>query len=449
MAIALTTTFTALGHLYYPLKRLHAFVGGNLATDVTAAVTGLGVANADIGGPLATGLPSLQLGPASQLGSQTRNAARAYLCRIVNADVPLADVNNLNLALRELIRQMLAQSYKVSACTVTASASSVSGIVGTGAVVATVLNPYGLQQDNLFAETGILTCTGDAQNGTATANSEPFQYRGDQAPVSDLGYDWPGYSGANSGLTTISSASNQPNFLTNSNFETFTVSNTPDSWTIGAGGAGVSIFSEASIVYAGSKALKFLGTGSVRPIIRQTLTTLKPNRVYAVNFWIRSSGTLTTAANFKVRLVDGSNTVVVDDQGNANGVTIDLTTLTTGYVAHGGVLITPKTLPAVLKVQIEASNGVDLVNAEAIYLDQMAMAEATYLYSGGPGLGIFAGSVPFMTRDAFDVTMANNQNSAANGATWQRVFDRWFGMRAQQLLLPTAGSTLLNDSLIA
>lgn len=447
MAINLTNLFTALGHLYYPLKRQHAVVQGNLTTDVAAAVSGLGVTNADIGGPLASGLAGCQ--STSQLGSLIRTAAQKYLCRVVAADVALADPNSVPLALRELIRQMLSQSYKVSACTVTATPTAVSGIVGTGAVVATVLNPYGVTQDNQFAETGILTCTGDAQNGTATAGSEPFQYRGDFAPASDLGFDWPGYSGSSARVDTIDAGGSSPNLLTNSDFEDFAVANTPDSWTIGAGSVGVSIFSEATNFYAGSKALKFLGTGSVRPILRQTLTTLKPNRVYAVNVWLRASGTLTTAANLKIRLVDGSNAVITDDASGANGVTVDLTTLTTVYVAHGGVLITPKTLPAVVKLQIEASNGADLVTSEAVYVDSLAMAEATYLYAGGPGLGIFAGAVPFMTNDAFSIATANNQNSAVNGSTFQRVFDRLYGMRAQQLLLPTAGSTLLNDSLIA
>jgi hypothetical protein len=303
---------------------------------------------------------------------------------------------------------------------------------------------------SLFAEVGSLTCTGDAQAGTATAGSEPFQYRGDPAPASVDRETWPGASGATAGTTTVNAAVTAPNLLTNSTFDTFTVANTPDSWDLGAGTTpGTNVFSEASIVYAGSKSLKFLGTGATRPIIRQTLTTLRPNRVYAVNFWVRASGTLTTAANLKVRLVDGSNAVITDDQAAENGVTVDLTTLTTSYVAKSGVLITPKVLPAVVKVQLEASNGADLVTSEAVYADALAMAEvAPFLYPGGPGLAVFAGSVPFMSGDSWDVTTTNNQNGQTYGATWQRVFDRFFGMRGLGLLLPTAGTTLLNDSLI-
>jgi hypothetical protein len=147
--------------------------------------------------------------------------------------------------------------------------------------------------------------------------------------------------------------------------------------------------------------------------------------------------------------VDGSNTVLNDDQSAPNGVTVDLTTLTTGYVAHGGVLITPKVLPSTVKFQLEASNGADLVSAEAVYVDSLAMAETTFLYAGGPALAMFAGSTPFITGDSFAVTTTNDQNSASYGATWQRVMDRWFGMRQLGLLLPTAGSHLIDDSLIA
>jgi hypothetical protein len=450
MAIALTTTFTALGHLYYPLKRAHTYVATQLAADIPAAVSGLGVANADIGGPLAASLDGWEATVTSQLAAGVRTAAGAYLCRVVNADVGLADSKSLSLALAELVRQMVAQSYKVSACTVTATAAAASGNTGNGNVVLTTKRGDGRTQDNLFAEVGLLACTGDNQAGTATTNSEPFQYRGDPAPSSVDRETWPGASGANTGLAAIDAAGTTPNLLTNGAFETFTVANTPDSWAVGVGTPGTDIFSEASIVYRGSKALKFLGVGSTRPVLRQTLTTLRPNRVYAVNCWVRASGTLTTAANLKLRLVDGSNAVITDDQAAENGVTADLTTLTTSYVAKGGVLITPKVLPATVKLQLEASNGANLVTSEAVYVDSLAMAEVTpFLYPGGPGLAVFAGAVPFMTGDSFDITTTNNQAGASYGATWQRVFDRLFGMRSLGLLLPTAGTTLLNDSLIA
>jgi hypothetical protein len=450
MAIDLSALFTALGHLYYPMKRAHTFVGSQLAVDVPAAVTGLGVTNADVGGPLISGLNTYESAVTSQLGTAIRTAATAYLTRIVNNDVTLPDRSSVQLALRELVRQMVVQSYKVSACTVTAAAAAVSGNTGNGAVVITTKRGDGLTQQNLLAEVGQLLCTGDAQAGTATAGSEPFTYSGDPAPTDVLGFAWPGASGASTGLAAVDAAATSPNLLTNGAFETFTVANTPDGWTIGVGTPGTDIFSEASVVYAGTKALKFLGVGSTRPTLRQTLTTLKPNRVYAVNCWVRSSGTLTTAANLKLRLVDGSNAVITDDQAAENGVTADLTTLTTGYVAKGGVLITPKVLPATVKLQLEASNGANLVTSEAVYVDSLAMAEVNpFLYPGGPGLAVFAGSVPFMTGDSFDVTMTNNRNGASYGATWQTVFDRWFGMRGLGLLLPTSGTTLLNDSLIA
>jgi hypothetical protein len=447
MAINLTNLFTALGHLYYPLKRGHAYVATQLAADVPAAVTGLGVANADIGGPLAAGLDGWEAAVTSQLAAGLRTAAGAYLLRVVNADVGLPDARSVPLALAELVRQMIAQSYKVATCTVTVAAAAVSGNTGNGAVVITSKRGDGLTQQNLFAEVGLLSCTGDNQAGTATAGSEPFQYRGDPAPSGVDRETWPGASGATAGTTAVDAAGTSPNLLTNSDFEDFTTANTPDSWTLGSGTvAGTNIFSEASLVYAGSKAVKFLGNGSTRPIIRQTLTTLKPNRVYAINGWVRSSGTLTTTGNLKFRLVDGSNAVIVDDQSAENGVTAALTGLTTTYTAKGGVLITPKVLPATVKLQIEASNGADLVTSEAVYLDNLAMAEVSFLYGGGPALAVFSGSVPFMSNDAFDITTTNNRAGQSYGATFQTVFDRWFNMKQLGLLLPVAGSTLLDDT---
>jgi len=437
--------------MYKPVLVAHTQAGGNLTTYVNNAIGYLNASTsyADIAGDLKNSLVGMQQAESSTIVGLARDGMTKVICRTVNADTPLADPNSLPLALAELIRQMVSQSYRVSPMTISASSSAASGNVGTGAIVLTTKRGDGLAQDNQFAETGVLTCTGDAQAGTATSGSEPFSFAGDYAPASIDGYDWPGFSGATASLTSTDAAASTPNLLTNGDFEDFTVANTPDSWTLSGGTAGTDFFSEASVIYAGLKALKITGNGSNGPVIRQTLTTLKPNRVYAVNCWATRSAALSAAGNLTIRLVDGSNATITDDQSAANGVTVANSALTGSYAPYNGVLITPKVLPSTVKIQLTSNDAADLDNTKSIYIDHFAMAEVAPLYVGGPFCGVFSGATAWMTNDSYSITTANNHNAATYGATWQTVFDRLFSMRSLGLLLPTSGTTLLNDSLIA
>jgi hypothetical protein len=456
MAISFPTLFGALGSVAGTLKNGHTFAGGGGTGHLDASIDDISNTFIAAGAPDVTDLSGVvvgnkktyQLAVTNTLGPGLRTLFQAYVRRIVNTTFPQSDSTSSSLALKQLIAEMIVQGYRVSACTVTAAATPGTN-VGNGVVLMTTKRGDGSTQDNLFAENGILTCTGDTQNGTATSGSEPWLYRGDEAPTSDLGFDWPGASGANTGYTTVDSqAAGGLSLLAGGNFDTYTVANIPDGWAVGVGTPGTHIFSEGTSKYRGANALKFLGDGATKPSIRQTLTNLKPNRVYGLNLFARSGGVLTTADSLTLSLVDGSNNVISDDKGNAVRFAVALSALTTTYASVKGSFYTPKTLPAVVKLQIETSPAVNLVTGEAVYIDEAALVEMAPLYSGGPYMAAFAGSVPFMTNDTFAVATTNNHNGATFGATWQRVFDRMFGMRSLGLLLPTTGATLLNDSLI-
>lgn len=456
MAVTLTGTgglFTRLGKLAKVLRTCHTHAGGNLATQIDDAVAAL-TTEYLIASPLPTAKANAQ-SAASAVGADLQFVAQQLLLKQVNDDAPQSDRRSLDLAMRELVRQMVAGSASVAQCAVSATPAAVGPNTGTGVVVASVKTGTGLDAQDVFAETGELLCTGDAQSGTATAGSEPFGYRGDYAPADKLSHEWPGYSGAATGLLACDSQqSNGANLLTNSGFEAFATANAPDNWALGTGVAGTHWFSEATTVHRGTAGLKLVGDGSVLHALRQTFSLStgtaavpRPNRLYAVNLWFRQPSTL-TGPTLALSLVDGSDANVADDQAAANTVSVALSGAATGsWVALSGVFRTPRVLPATLKLQLAITGGA-IGNAAVLFVDSLALTEMTELYAGGPSLAVFSGATAFVAGDRYQVAVANNRAGATYGGTFQTVFDRWFGMRELGLLLPYSGSPTIADTLI-
>jgi ligand-binding sensor domain-containing protein len=77
------------------------------------------------------------------------------------------------------------------------------------------------------------------------------------------------------------------------------------------------------------------------------------------------------------------------------------------------------------------------------FLDHVALTPAQQQYNGGPWFQFFNGSIAFSGDDLFEVTVNNNL-----AGLWQIGFQQLFGMSDLGLILPSAGSTLINNSLI-
>jgi hypothetical protein len=374
--------------------------------------------------------------------------AAATLIQMADDDVGLT-ARDLPTALKLLISQMTASVDSVKKPTVSVSVTAGTNN-GTGVLVASVTGPTGVQLDYVLNENLDVLCTADSQQG-GTLGQEVFSVAGDAAQTDALAWDWPKGSGASASLTAVDASVNAgSNYLVNSDFETFSVSNTPDSWLILVGAAGTDIFAAGSSgAYTGSNALQFTGTGGA-PLssIAQTFgsssgTTLAllPDTVYAVNFWIKRSGSL-AAGVVDVDLVDGSNAAVADDASTANKVSTAFGSMTTSYAAKNGFFRTPRVLPSVLKLRVRASTA--LTSGESVYLDRLALTPATQLYAGGPYAAAFSGATKFVLNDSFTIGVSNNYGSA-----FQKLAERLFGMRALGLQLPSASSPTIADSLIA
>lgn len=81
---------------------------------------------------------------------------------------------------------------------------------------------------------------------------------------------------------------------------------------------------------------------------------------------------------------------------------------------------------------------------ESIYIDDMVVVAGRELYAGGPWVAAVGGATPAVNGDEWTLTVANNR-----AGKFQEWFNRVFDMSPKGLLLPTSGTTLINDNLIA
>ena len=448
MTVTLTSTgglFTRLGKLGHLLNQINIARGTTFRDEMIDALETVDADDdPDIRDAFARLIDANEQGDAAldaYLG-ELRRAAENLLIRQLHADNPLP-ARSLDLALAELIRQMKQPTtHRVDANTIGATVTR-TNLDGDGIVVVSTKDVLGVPLENLIAEDLEIAVT-----GTTTAGRESLSVRGEEAETDKLAASWPKGSGAGRTYQAIDAASTAGTKLTNGAFETFTVADTPDDWTIDVGAAGSEILEEASTVYKGSKALEMVGDGATLTQISQALTNLLSRKQYAVNLWMRRDGTAAAAGVLTIDLHDGTS-VINDEEGNANSFTIDLTALTTSYVAYSGVFRLPEPLPSTVKIRVRQSTA--LSNTRSVFLDHLAMAEMVQPAANGrtPFLAFFSGASNWSQDDAtrddrvFRVATTNDRAS-----DWQTLFDKLFDMSDLELTLPTSGTTLINDSLI-
>lgn len=315
---------------------------------------------------------------------------------------------------------------------------------GDPVLITSVLGPTGIQRDYLFDEVLDVICATDSQAG-GTLGQESFTVLGDNAIADVLEWNWPKGSGASTTLTAIDANTTTGNLLVNSDFETFTVANTPDSWTLDVVVAGTDLFAAGSAdAYSNSNALRYTGAGAAAPKgLYQALTTLKPNTVYAVNCWIKRSTSL-AAGVLQIDLHNGT-AVINDDQAVANSLTITLSSapsvayqpLSVITLATGTQFFrTPKILPATIRLRVMITTA--LTASEHLYIDRLSFVEASELYTRGPYAALFSGRTKSIIKDKYTITVTNDcMSGLGNGSHWQRLAERFFGMRAMDLQFPS------------
>jgi hypothetical protein len=381
--------------------------------------------------------------------SALQSLAQSTVINTVNADVLQPNSSSLFMALEELVAQMQADSQTVQQSVVGVSGTADSGNEGNPAYVYSTKTSNGLVLENLFAEMIVGTCSNDAQpGGGAVAGSETITFSGQQNQSDMLNWQYPQGSGSSLTITVVDaslpSTGGTSQWLANGDFEDWAVTpNVPDDWHLTVGTAGTNT-TQASVAYTGSYSLGIVGDGSTLTALEQEFGTdnvgvINPLTQYCVNFWAKVNSTGGSGV-LEVALVDGTGNVIDDSQGNANSFTVDVSALTTSFVAFGGSFRTPRLLPSAVYLRVRLSTA--LSTGHTVYIDRMAFTQMTQFYTGGPYLVGFSGNTDLIRGDSFTITTTNTVGK------FQQLFDRYFNMKGLGLLLPsTTGTPTLPDSL--
>lgn len=374
----------------------------------------------------------------SAYGNQLAATAQTILNWFVNTYAPTASLSNLGLNLSTVVAQMKAAGQTVQKCNVSSLTQAAVGNNGNGVCVISSVRGDGLTQENMFAEIASISCTLDAQSGSATKFQETFTYSGQSAaPNGNFDSTWPRGSGTTTAFKAIDANASTGTIITNGNFENFSSPPTPNGWTITTGAS--QLGASTSVFYDGAASLALVGDSSSLPALRQPIS-LQPLTPYAVNVMLNSNF-VPAAGVLSLELTNGAGTVLSSYTVNVNKVP------TNTWTSYNFSLQTPAAIPS-SGFYIRLRMTTPLSTGSTLYIDHLAIAAHTMLYAGGPLAAIFSGNVPFILNDSFQLTTTNDRGGAVLLSTFQTLFDRCFNMRAYGLLLPSSATPTISDTLI-
>jgi hypothetical protein len=382
-----------------------------------------------------------------------------------NADTALAE-QNLQYAF-QLLQAQFAGNYNLTSSSFAAGAQTAIGSpIGNPIINVSVLRGDGLSLEYGYAETLTFRCTQDKFSG-ATINNEAINVLG-QAAATDP-WLWPDGSGTNVTLNVIDATADYPsggNLLVNSDMEVVSNSNIADNWIVLTGTRGTQIFAGNTNPYTGSNAMWFTGSGGVATAIYQAFNTtpsttlgsggtayeLEQRTMYAFNAQVMVDST-PAAGVLAFSLVDDTDAVLNDDAGNANTISIDLTTVTSAYQSVKGYFRTPTNLPDVVRLRVKTTTAI--TNTHTVYFDHLSLGLGQSLYGTlpqGPYVVIHSGDTPPRQGDGWTVAMTSNLALT----TWQGQLQFQFNIAQIQsvipglgIRMPTTGGSTVSSALIA
>lgn len=464
---------SSTGALFPRLGKLGAVIA-NLRSNQNTQYTAMTSQATGIVGQL-NGEPDVQaivgqgyLGALSSLGgsvgSLMQSAAAAVVNRMVYRDNPrvaqtLTSADTL-ASLQEIIRQMKAQGATVRAQTVTATVTDFGTATGTRAVLnCSTKRPYdGATLENAYSETVNVRCTADSYTGGATEGNEQLTLYGAGQQTDPFAFDWPQGSGQQTQINAIDGAvsNGSNNLLTNSGWDAWT-SGIPDNWELVTGTAGTDFVQDTGVVFGGDASIRIVGDGATLTEWRQLFNdstagssdTLAPLSQYSFCAWLQRDGIPSGAGTLEISLEDENGNTVADAAGVSNAFTVDLTALPTLFAPYKGVFRTPLVLPTSIYLRFRLTVALDA--GREIWIDKAGLGSMVQLYTSGPFFASHSGSTPLQANDVAQVSISNGRGAAGTLDTWQTLFGRLFPneVYSNELLLPSAASPSISDSLIA
>lgn len=165
---------------------------------------------------------------------------------------------------------------------------------------------------------------------------------------------------------------------------------------------------------------------------------------YTFNTFIKAD-VVPAAGAIKVELLDGiGGSVIADDESTSNLLDIDITAITTSFVATSATFRTPSVMPDTVYLRLRISTAITV--GSSVFIDEMCLVPSSQLYVGGPNVALFTGATPWELNDELTITATNDRGGAIH--EWcNRVYD----LRTNNLLLPSnsAGGETISDSLIS
>jgi hypothetical protein len=443
-------------------------------------------------------LSSYQLA-SGNFGPNIRTMAQSTIIQMVN-DVQPQPSPTLQTAMAYLIAQMKANFNTVQSNHVEGTILESPSNMGNPILVCSLRDATGLMLEYSFSEQIIGTCTNDSYTSASLAGSEPVLFQG-QPSVSDmLSWLYPAGSGSSIAISAINpmvssgssvavsvsgiTSASGSNWTSNGSMESWK-NGVPVGWHIVTGTPGATIFqtTASDTFYDGLSALAFAGIGTENTEIRQKFTTtlssgdmsqiLYPYIQLAFNLFLLvsvetgyglgaygsgyySGGIPYGSDGFgdggysagsaggppsgvlQVAMTDGTD-VINDSTGIPNLLTIDVSTLGSGWNSAAWGFRTPATLPTA--VYFDLTMTTPLSSGSTLYIDRVGMARMAQIYPGGPFISIFSADQNMAKGDSFTITVSNDYDGKL-----QSLYDQLFNMRQLGLILPSSNTPTIPDS---
>ena len=385
------------------------------------------------------------------LRSNLASVAQSRLLDPVTMLQPLSIQNsNIQTLIASLISQMVidAATIKGNICTA-GSVTAAAANIGNGLVLnSIVLDGYqtpktgmnahiaynGVNSQVTVNETMKLTCTADSYTDGRTAGQESFSWTGGVPNTNVWATGQGGYVlTEGSGIGPTVSTLNAQNYVLNSNFETFTVTNVPDNWTV-VGTAGTDVFKETSNVYRGLASVKIIGDGATATVgITQALTVsqLKPRQRYCLAFWYKSVSNDTSSQSFTVQFTGTGYSAASSEKftvlGNAYAA---------GWTLASFFINLPANLPSNWTLSIEITGTPN--SGKGVYVDSLAFGPVQYF--GGVSAVVLAGSTNFVRGDIFSFPVTND-----NSGLFSDFFRKGFTCQLPAVVNGSGAETIPDD----